>query len=77
LTAETLEGRAQDSVSGLGGLMRWTAIKPNKGQRVNNKGMDLIYKAPGLGADSYTLRAYLELVKIATVQDGVFDCYFA
>ncbi len=77
LTAETLEGRAQNSVAGLRGLMRWTAIKPNKGQRVNNKGMDLIYKAPGLGADNYTLRAYLELVKIATVQDGVFDCYFA
>ena len=77
LTAETLEGRAQNSTDGLRGLMRWTAIKPNKGQRVNNKGMDLVYKAPGLGADSYTLRAYLELVKIATIQDGVFDCYFA
>jgi hypothetical protein len=77
LTPETLEGRAQNSIEGLRGLMRWTAIKPNKGQRVNNKGMDLIYKAPGLGADDYTLRAYLELVKIATVQDGVFDCYFA
>ena len=77
LTAETLEGRDQSSAVGLGGLMRWTAIKPNKGQRVNNKGMDLTYKAPGLGADDYTLRVYLELVKIATIQDGVFDCYFA
>lgn len=77
LTAETLEGRDQSSTAGLGGLMRWTAIKPNKGQRVNNKGMDLTYRAPGLGADDYTLRVYLELVKIATIQDGVFDCYFA
>ncbi len=77
LTPETLEGRAQNSIAGLRGLMRWTAIKPNKGQRVNNKGMDLTYKAPSLAAGDYTLRVYLELVKIATIQDGVFDCYFA
>lgn len=78
LTTETFEGHEQSGgIVGLGGNMRWTAIQPNKGQRVNNKGMDLIYKAEGLPAQTYTLRVYLELVKIATIEGGQFNCYFA
>jgi hypothetical protein len=78
LTAETFEGHAQNSGAvGIGGLFRWTAIRPNKGQRVNNKGMDLTYKATGLPADTYTLRVYLEMMKIAKIEGGQFSCYFA
>jgi len=78
LTAETMEGHAQNSGDvGLGGLFRWTAISPNKGQRVNNKGMDLVYKSSGLAANTYTLRVYLELLKVATIEDGKFSTYFA
>jgi len=73
LTAETFEGHAQNSGAvGLGGLFRWTAIRPNKGQRVNNKGIDLTYKATGLPADTYTLRVYLEMMKIAKIENGQF-----
>ena len=78
LTAETMEGHAQSSGAvGIGGLFRWTAIRPNKGQRVNNKGMDLTYKATGLPADTYTLRVYLEMLKVAKIENGMFSCYFA
>ena len=78
LTSETFEGHAQNSgTAGLGGVFRWTAIRPNKGQRVNNKGVDLVYKCPGLPAETYTLRVYLELLKVATIENGVFNCYFA
>jgi hypothetical protein len=78
LTGETFEGHAQNSgTAGLGGIMRWTSIRPNKGQRVNNKGMDLVYKATGLPAETYTLRVYLELAKIAVIENGRFSCYFA
>ncbi len=78
LTAETMEGHVQSSGDdGVGGLFRWTAIRPNKGQRVNNKGMDLTYKATGLAADTYTLRVYLEMLKVAKIEDGQFSCYFA
>lgn len=78
LTDETMEGHVQSSGDdGLGGLFRWTAIRPNKGQRVNNKGMDLTYKATGLPADTYTLRVYLEMLKVAKIEDGQFSCYFA
>jgi hypothetical protein len=78
LTTETMEGHAQNSgAAGLGGLFRWTAIRPNKGQRVNNKGMDLTYKATGLPAQTYTLRVYLEMLKVAKIENGEFSCYFA
>ena len=79
ITAETLEGHAQASkAEGLETLFRWNAIRPNKGERVNNKGMDLIYKIPtGLADGTYTLRVYSELLKVATIEDGRFNCYFA
>ena len=78
LTTQTFEGHNQSSsVSGLGGCFQWMAIRPNKGQRVNNKGMDLVYKQTGLAAGTYTLRCYLEMLKVATIKDGQFECYFA
>jgi hypothetical protein len=78
LTTNTLEGHDQSGADdGLGGNFNWTAIRLNKGERVNNKGLELTYKAPNLGADTYTLRCYLELLKVATIEDGVMNCYFA
>tara|TARA_R110000868_G_scaffold58431_2_gene180548 strand:+ start:6909 stop:8459 length:1551 start_codon:yes stop_codon:yes gene_type:complete len=78
LTTQTFEGHDQaSSINGLGGCFQWMAIRPNKGQRVNNKGMDLVYKQTGLAAGTYTLRCYLELLKVATIKDGQFECYFA
>jgi len=78
ITAETFEGRIQSSSAvGLGELFRWTAIRPNKGERINNKGMDLTYNTTALGAGDYTLRVYLELLKFATIENGEFSCAFA
>ena len=79
ITAETLEGHAQASKTvGLETLFRWNSVRPNKGERINNKGMDLIYKIPtGLADDTYTLRVYIELLKVATIENGRFNCYFA
>ena len=79
ITAETLEGHDQSgSADGLGALFRWNAIRPNKGERINNKGMDLIYKIPSVLTDgTYTLRVYTELLKVATIENGRFNCYFA
>lgn len=78
LTIDTFEGHDQSAtIAGLGGQFAWTAIRPNKGQRVNNKGMTLIYKNPNLEADNYTLRCYLELMKQATITNGKFSCSFA
>ena len=78
LTPELFMGYAPStSETGLGSNFNWIAIRPNKGQRVNNKGMDLVYKNDTLGAGTFTLRCYLELKKRATIKDGRFSCYFA
>jgi hypothetical protein len=39
--------------------------------------MDLTYKNPGLGAETYTLRVYLEMLKVLTIENGSANCYFA
>ena len=77
LTTDTFEGHAQSSDIGLYGNFNWTAVKPNRNERVNNQGIDLIYKNANLPAGNYTLRVYLELLKVATIKDGQFNCYFA
>ena len=79
ITAETLEGLAQASNdTGIEELFRWNAVRPNKGERINNKGIDLHYKIPtGLEDGTYTLRVYVELLKVATIENGQFNCYFA
>ena len=77
LTVATFEGHQQRLVApGLGGNFRWTAVRLNRGERVNNKGLDLTFKTV-LPAGNYTLRAYVELLKVATIERGQFDCYFA
>ena len=78
LTAGIFEGMDQSSpVFGLAGLLSWVAVRPNRGERINNKGIELRYTNNGLDADTYTLRVWIELVKVATIKDGVFDCYYA
>jgi len=61
---------------GLGGKFRWTAFRLDRGERVNNKGIDLTFGTV-LPAGNHTLRAYLELLKVATIENGRMDCYFA
>ena len=79
ITDETFQGLIQGSIgTGIEELFRWNAIRPNKGERINNKGMDLHYKIPsGLSDGTYTLRVYVELLKVATIENGMFKCYFA
>ena len=77
LTDDTFEGHGQSgSADGLGGNFNWTAIRPNRAERVNNKGMDLEFSTQ-LEDGTHTLRCYLELLKVATIKDGQFSCYFA
>ena len=77
LTQATFEGHQQRlPIPGLGGRFRWTALRLNRGERVNNKGLDLTFKST-LPAGNHTLRAYLELLKVATIEGGKMDCYFA
>jgi hypothetical protein len=78
LTNGTFEGHDQRvDASGLLGNFGWVAVRPNRNERINNKGIDFQFDTNDLPAGNYTLRVYLELLKVATVKDGVFDCYFA
>lgn len=75
ITANTFEGNAQSTA-----LLRhfcWNSIRLNRGQRINTKGIDLIYKTSLAGGTNYTLRAWVEHLKIASLQDGEFSCYNA
>ena len=77
LTTSTFEGRAQNNGDvGLAACFNWTALKPNRMERINNKGIELHYDAT-VGAGTYTLRVYLELQKVAVIENGLFDCYFS
>ncbi len=78
LTQGTFEGHVQNNgTAGLQGNFLWNAIRPNRGERINNKGVELQYDTNNLPAGNYTLRVYLELLKVAVVEDGRFSCYFA
>ena len=69
--------------AGLSGKFFHTAYKMPDGDRVNSRGLELHSQMKALPATldgvavSYTSRAWIECVKVATLQDGVFSCYFA
>jgi len=78
LTADTLQGHEQNgTIDGLAANFRWTALRLNRGERINNKGIDLIYKNSNPAASTYTLRVWLEMLKVAVIERGEMSCYFA
>ena len=54
----------------------FTAYRLNKGERVNSRGIELYDTRNPMPGDS-TLRAYLQVVKLATLRDGVMEIAFA
>jgi len=80
ITSDTFMGHnQQSSEDGIMGNFNWIAIRPNRGERINNQGVDLIYKntLPAGGAEIFTLRVYLELLMTATISNGKFQTSFA
>ena len=54
----------------------YTAYRLNKGERVNSRGVELFDKRTTMGG-SATLRAWLQVVRIATLRDGMFEMAYA
>jgi len=54
----------------------YTAYRLNRGERVNSRGIELYDKRTTMGASS-TLRVWLQVVKVATLRDGMFEMAFA
>ena len=53
----------------------YTAYRLNKGERVNSRGIELYDTRSGMSTG--TMRAYLQIVKVATLRDGIFESAFA
>jgi hypothetical protein len=70
------EGQAQDTE--LDSMMFWQSIRLNKNERVNSRGIELYQKIVTLPvAGTYEFMCWLELVKVATFDEGYLECYFA
>jgi hypothetical protein len=74
ITARTFEGIGQRA--SLGGNFHYLAVKPEREERINNQGIDIILKGTW-PAESLTLMVWISLRKVARLQGGRLDCYFA
>jgi len=54
----------------------YTAYRLNRGERVNSRGIELYDKRTTM-AGSSTLRAWLQVMKVAQLEDGMLDLTFA
>lgn len=71
---ESFEGH--DMESALRQQQFYTAYRLNKGERVNSRGIELYdTRTPLTGAR--TMRVYLQVVKVASLKDGIFNVAFA
>jgi hypothetical protein len=65
----------------LSGKFFYQAHRLNKNERINSRGIEVetLYSAlPDLGGVlNYTQRVWIEVLRTATLKDGIFDCYYA
>tara|TARA_R110001592_G_scaffold361604_2_gene672707 strand:- start:3839 stop:5314 length:1476 start_codon:yes stop_codon:yes gene_type:complete len=78
LTVELYNGHACTT---LRGQFCHQAHRLNRNERINSRGIELetLYsELPGLGANlNYTQRVWIEVLRTATLRNGMFDCYYA
>ena len=78
LTAFSYNGNSQSSsTNGLNGKFHYIAYRPNRNERVNSKGIQLQLKYSNLSTGTYIHRTWLELVKTATLERGMFSTDFS
>tara|TARA_R110000823_G_scaffold18586_4_gene58081 strand:- start:192 stop:1682 length:1491 start_codon:yes stop_codon:yes gene_type:complete len=67
--------------SGLRGNFFYQGYKMNKNERINSRGIELetqYSQVPALsGAETYTQRCWIEVLRTATLIDGKMECYYA
>jgi len=80
---EQTAGAVDTAAQGLVNQFFYQAYKLNRNERVNQRGVELNVNYNGLmnlsdgTSDNYTLRSYVELVKVARLQNGVLESFFA
>ena len=84
ITPTFFELGAQNNVTlGLPNKFFYQAYHLNRSERINSRGIeyyfsyDALNNLSGGSSDSYTMRTYVELMKVATLRDGVMETFFA
>lgn len=54
----------------------WTAYRLNRGERVNSRGIELYDTRSGVVGSS-TMRAWLQVMRVASLKDGMFEMSYA
>ena len=54
-----------------------TEDRLNRNERINSRGIELYQTWDAVEAGTYTLRVWLELVRMATLEDGILTPVFA
>tara|TARA_R110000796_G_scaffold23818_2_gene68189 strand:- start:3620 stop:5119 length:1500 start_codon:yes stop_codon:yes gene_type:complete len=72
----SIDFEGYDGEDGLESNFFYTAYRLNSGERVNSRGIEL-YDTRATMADAGTMRAWLQVVRVATLRDGIFTTIFA
>lgn len=77
----TLDGAANfegyEAVTDLAGMFFYTAYRLNKGERVNSRGIELYDTRTGINVSGGTMRAWIQVVRVANLRDGIFTTGYA
>ena len=73
VTADTLEGYALNAELKYA-PKHYYAVKLNRGERVNSRGVELEMTMPLVDGATYTQRAWLEVAKVITLKNGRITC---
>ena len=84
LASGQYEGHSQkNEVSGLAGQFFYQCYKLNRNERINSRGIELyntwdkLKNSKAAGANTMTLRSYVELIRVAQLVDGKMEVFFA
>jgi hypothetical protein len=72
-----LQYQSSSETQGLAARFMWLGYRLNRNERVSSRGIELEVQYQDLAVGNYTHRTYLELVKSATLRNGVFSTDFA
>lgn len=59
------------------GSQFWQALRLNRGERVNSRGIELYFKMEEMPAHGFVQRCWLETLRVAELKDGILECYYA
>ena len=78
VTTQTFNGFDQNSLTeGISGKFFYQANRLNRNERINSRGIELELQYSSIAAGTYTQRTWLEVIRSATLKNGILDTTFA